>query len=385
MGAICALGEDVAEITDGLIQGRTGLAPSVRAELPYGDQVFGEVAASNATLIARLKDRLPDPPRSRTALLALIAAKEATASCSKMADTVVISASTVGGMDLSERCFASWRAGDMKQVQDALEHPVGNHTGHVARMIGSRAMRTTISTACSSSANALMMGAQLLIAGETDRVLAGGADALCRFTIEGFRSLSAMDPRTARPFSGDRDGMNLGEGAAYLMLERHDDVLRSGRTPLAVFAGWCNRNDAYHQTATSADGQGPYEAMTGALRRAGIGPTEVDHINAHGTGTDNNDGTELAAIERIFSHIPPFTSTKALTGHTLGAAGALEAVIAVICLKEGIIPAGPSRIMPMPGHRARPVTRVKRGEVRSVLSNSFGFGGNDTSLLFTAV
>ena len=384
MGAVCALGTGIEAISAGLLAGRRGLHPSTNPALPYGPQVFGQVDADNTVLGSLLEGRVQTLPRSRTALLALLAAKEAVAGFTGLQDTAVISASTVGGMDLSETRYAAWAAGEASDLQDVHEHPVGSHTTYVARMLGSRALRTTISTACSSSANALAMGAELLLAGESDRVLAGGADALCRFTVEGFRALGAMDTAPVRPFSGDRAGMNLGEGAAYLILEREDDAARAGRTPLALLAGWCNSNDAHHQTATSPDGAGPYRAMAGALRMAGATANDVDHINAHGTGTDNNDGTELAAMERLFPVMPPFTSTKGSTGHTLGAAGALEAVIAIICMREGIIPASPNPIVPMAGHRSGPVTSTLRRPVRNVLSSSFGFGGNDTALYLTS-
>lgn len=227
MGAVCALGTGIEAISAGLRAGHRGLHPSTNPALPYGPQVFGRVDADNTALGSLLEGIVQTLPRSRTALLALLAAKEAVAGFTGLQDTAVISASTVGGMDLSETRYAAWAAGEASDLQDVHEHPVGSHTTHVARMLGSRALRTTISTACSSSANALAMGAELLLAGESDRVLAGGADALCRFTVEGFRALGAMDTAPVRPFSGDRAGMNLGEGAAYLILEREDEDRKS--------------------------------------------------------------------------------------------------------------------------------------------------------------
>lgn len=380
-GAICSIGHNVQAIADALINGRGGIAPPRHMRPPFPDLVVGEVNATNAQLAARLPGT---PPRSRTALLALTAAIEAVGRDRNEERTVVISASTVGGMDLSEGRFAAWKQGDLSTLQDALEHPVGSHTTHVARAIGSRAMRTTISTACSSSANAMIHGAQLLLSGRADRVLAGGADALCAFTMEGFRALSAMDPAPTRPFDPGRNGMNLGEGAAYVVLERADDARLAGRPVLAYMGGWANRNDAYHQTATSPEAHGPYEAMRAAIAMAGMAPADVDHVNAHATGTGNNDDTELTALERLFDEVPALAATKALTGHTLAAAGTLETVIAMICMQQGLVPAGHVPAQGMEGHRTRPVSATMRRPVRSVLSNSFGFGGNDTALLLLA-
>lgn len=376
-GAVCAIGLDTAEIARALAEGRSGI---VQRQLPHLPELhFGEVALSNAELAARL-GLGEHGPRSRTALLALMAVKEAVAS-NDNADMAVLSACTVGGMDISETLYDDWRKERLEDARMALEHPVHAHTEAIARAIGSRAFTTTLSTACSSSANAIALGARLLQLGRAKRVLAGGADALCRFTIEGFRSLSAMDASACKPFSPERKGMNLGEGAAYLVLERLDDAQREGRTPLAILGGWSNRNDAHHATATSPEGRGPFLAMSDAIERAGLLPADIEHINAHGTATDNNDDTELRAMERLFAQVPPFTSTKALTGHTLAAAGALEAVIAIQCLRLGLIPSAHTNTAVMPGHSAMPLAASQHRPLRNVLSNSFGFGGNCSSLL----
>ncbi|MBX2974100.1 MAG: beta-ketoacyl-[acyl-carrier-protein] synthase family protein [Flavobacteriales bacterium] len=383
-GAICALhraSESIGTeaVARALAEGYRGISTPGHG-LPYPDLHVGQVPLTNAGLRERL-GLGDDGPRSRTALLALLAAQEAVRDLDGTADMAVISASTVGGMDLSEDHFDDWRNGRMEQARLALEHPVDAHTRFVADALDARGFTSTISTACSSSANAIALGARLLQQGRARRVLAGGSDALCRFTIEGFRALSAMDTEPCRPFSPDRKGMNLGEAAAYLVLERADDVQRAGRTPLAFLGGWGNSNDAHHATATSPDGDGPYAAMREAIERAGLRPEDIDHINAHGTGTANNDATELRAMERLFGTVPPFTSTKALTGHTLAAAGALEAVIAIQCLRMGLIPAGFPVAGPMPGHTAMPVTAPERRPLRAVLSSSFGFGGNCAALV----
>lgn len=383
IGAISALGTGTAAQLSALREGRSGIGRLAHLPLPFPELWFGEVKASNADL-ATLAGVEAD--RSRTVLLGLIAAREALqdAGFGAGADIDLLSASTVGGMDRSEAFATGWMAGGVDGIDRAVGHAVGDHAHQLARHLGLRGRVTTLSTACSSSANALMLGAWLIRSGRAEVVLAGGTDALCRFTTEGFRALSAMDTAPCRPFSADRGGMNLGEGAAYLVLERSDRAEARGRTPLAWLAGAANTNDAHHQTATSPDGEGPYQAMREALADAGLRAEEVDLINAHGTGTDNNDGTEQVAMERLFATVPPFVSTKSATGHTLAAAGALEAVFSVLCMRHDLIPANLRFSAPIEGLRSAPNTTPRTATVRTVLSTSFGFGGNDSALVLTA-
>ncbi|MBV6405350.1 MAG: beta-ketoacyl-[acyl-carrier-protein] synthase family protein [Flavobacteriales bacterium] len=383
IGAISALGTGIAAQLEGLREGRSGIGRLAHLPLPFPELWFGEVKASNADL-ATLAG--VEAEHSRTVLLGLIAAREALqdAGLGVGADIDLLSASTVGGMDRSEAFATRWMAGGLDGIDRAMGHAVGHHAHLLARHLGLRGRVTTLSTACSSSANALMLGSWLLRSGRAEVVLAGGTDALCRFTSEGFRALSAMDPAPCRPFSADRGGMNLGEGAAYLVLERADRALARGRTPLAFLAGAANTNDAHHQTATSPEGDGPFRAMQEALAEAGRTPDQVDLINAHGTGTDNNDSTEQLAMERLFATVPPFASTKSATGHTLAAAGALEAVFSVLCIRHGLIPANLRSGTPIEGMRSAPDRVPRRATVRTVLSTSFGFGGNDSALVLTA-
>ncbi|MBK8949868.1 MAG: beta-ketoacyl-[acyl-carrier-protein] synthase family protein [Flavobacteriales bacterium] len=383
IGAISALGTGTAAQLSGLRAGRSGIGRLTHLQLPFPELWFGEVKATNSDLAALAG---VDPDRSRTVLLGLIAAQEALRDAGIGTDEVVdlLSASTVGGMDRSEAFATGWMAGGVDGIDRALGHAVGDHALQLAGHLGLRGLVTTLSTACSSSANALMLGAWLIRSGRAEVVLAGGTDALCRFTTEGFRALSAMDPTPCRPFSADRGGMNLGEGAAYLVLERADRAEARGRTPLAYLAGAANTNDAHHQTATSPDGEGPFQAMRAALEDAGRAPEAVDLINAHGTGTDNNDGTEQVAMERLFATMPPFVSTKSATGHTLAAAGALEAVFSVLAIRHGVVPANLRFAAPIEGSRSAPNTTPREARVSTVLSTSFGFGGNDSALVLTA-
>ena len=230
-----------------------------------------------------------------------------------------------------------------------------------------------------AAANAIGLAARLLRHGVADRVVAGGCDALCRFTLNGFKSLMILDEQPCRPFDASRAGLNLGEGAAYVVLERAGET---AHRPYCYVAGFANANDAYHQTASSPDGEGDFLAMSGALRQAGIEPREVDWVNAHGTGTPNNDLAESRALRRLFgAELPPVSSTKATTGHTLAAAGAIEAVISVLALHHGECYPTLRFAEPDPEGDIRPLDCLTRSDLRCVLSNSFGFGGNCASLL----
>ena len=188
----------------------------------------------------------------------------------------------------------------------------------------------TINTACSSSANAIMYGARLIKNGIARRAIVGGVDSLAKFTINGFNALHIFSPEQCTPFDENRKGLNLGEGAAFLILEKEEDI--NGKKVYAELTGYCNTNDAFHPSSLSDEGDGPFLAMQGALQSAGIHPSDIDFINAHGTGTENNDEVESKAMLRLFEKPPAFASTKANTGHTLGAAGAIEAVYSILNL-----------------------------------------------------
>jgi 3-oxoacyl-[acyl-carrier-protein] synthase-1 len=287
-------------------------------------------------------------------------------------------------MDLTEIFFKDFATDDSRgRLRDVAGHECVDSTRRITAHLGITGFTTTISTACSSAANAIIFGAGLIRQGIVDRVVAGGTDALCRFTLGGFRSLGIFDGAPCRPFDRSRAGLNLGEGAGYVVLQR-EDTLR--REPYGFLAGWANAGDAFHQTASSAEGEGAYRAMTGAIGRAGLSPSDIDYINAHGTGTPNNDASEAAALVRSFGdRVPPFSSTKAFTGHTLAAAGGIEAVISLLAIKHGAIFPNLNFDRPMEEHPLIPQTLFREGvKIKHVLSNSFGFGGNNSSLIFSA-
>jgi 3-oxoacyl-(acyl-carrier-protein) synthase len=231
----------------------------------------------------------------------------------------------------------------------------------------------------------LIFGTLLIRSGLRDIVVAGGTEALTRFHLNGFKSLMILDEAPCRPFDATRAGLNLGEGAAFIVLESEESALRRGVKPLAELRGTGNACDAYHQTASSEDGEGAYLAMTKALQDAGLEASEIQYVNAHGTGTPNNDASESAALRRVFGEkMPPVSSTKGFTGHTTSASGSIETVFSLLALRHQFVPENlvftqkdPACIVP---YRGEPLERPLRG----VMCNSFGFGGNDSSLIISA-
>ena len=391
IGIISGLGIDIAANLDALLAERTGIGPITRLSTRHRD--LYPVAEVRLELEALGALAAPDSLRgwSRTALLGLKAVKEAVAHAEidpAHARTGLVSASTAGGMDRAEPIYRRFFDDDVADevAQFVGTHDPGEHTARIAEELGISGFITTISTACSSSANAIMLGARMIRSGKLDVVIAGGSDALSRFTVHGFHSLMILDRKPCMSFDAGRAGLNLGEAAAYVVLESEAHLnARKGRS-LARVTGCANTNDAFHVTASSPDGDGAYMAMSQALRAAGLEPGDIGYINVHGTGTLNNDGSEGRALSRLFGDaLPPFSSTKTFTGHTLGAAGAVEAVYATLAVQHGLCYANLRFQNAMPEAPLVPVLRTLRDQrLRHVLSNSFGFGGNNTSLIISA-
>ncbi|MBK5720098.1 beta-ketoacyl-[acyl-carrier-protein] synthase family protein [Dysgonomonas sp. Marseille-P4677] len=325
---------------------------------------------------------------SRTALLGILAAKEA------LNDSKIdinaqrigfISSTSVGGMDLSENFYVDFKEDQTKgRLRNIIHHDCGDSTEIIASYLGIADFVTTISTACSSAANAIILGARMIKNGLLDAVIVGGTDALCKFTLNGFNSLMILDKGHCKPFDHAREGLNLGEGAGYLVLQS-DKTLK--KEPYCTLSGYANANDAFHQTATSSEGNGPYLCMKEAIKMANILPEHVDYINVHGTGTPNNDLSEGKAIMRIFGdNIPKFSSVKPFIGHTLGASEGIEAALSVLSVYKGLVYPNLNFKEPIENTPLIPVSRWDSGlSIKHVLSNSFGFGGNDSSLLFSAI
>lgn len=387
MGIISSIGNTVEENFQSLIDKKPGISRIKKIETIHRDEMkVGEIGFSNDELIHILN--LPESNNySRTALLAEIAAKEAVKN-SNIKDinkykTGLISATSVGGMDMTEQFYYSYHE-EEKDRKYIDAHSLGDATSKVAKRLGITEFVTTISTACSSGTNAIMLGARLIKSGKLDRVIVGGADCLSKFTINGFKTLMILSKTDCKPFDKNRTGLNLGEAAAFLVLESDEVVEKENKKVLAYVSGYANANDAFHQTASSEDGEGATLAMQKALKVANLSPKDIGYINAHGTATPNNDSSESKAILRVFDNdIPSFSSTKGFTGHTLAAAGAIEAVYSVLALQNELVLPNLNFETPMEDTGLIPETEVIRKKIKHVLSNSFGFGGNCSTLIFS--
>lgn len=348
-----------------------------------------EVKLSEKELKKKLQ--IPDGEAyTRTALLGITAVKEALKN-SRISDinkykTGIISATTVAGMASSEKFYIDFLNTDFYN-EFVKTHEAADSTEKIADYFGINEFMTTISTACSSSANAILTGARLIKNGILDRVIVGGTDALSKFTLNGFNTLMILDRNACKPFDNERQGLNLGEAAAYLILESEQIVKKENKKILAELSGYANANDAYHQTASSPEGYGASLAMKQALKIAELNPENIDYVNVHGTGTANNDLSEGRAMITVFeSKVPKFSSTKAYTGHTLAAAGSLEAVYSVLSLQNKVIFPNLRFKNPMQEFDLMPETEIKKDlSIKNIMSNSFGFGGNGTVLIISEI
>ena len=388
MGVISAVGNSLAENRSALRAGQGGITLSHHLPTRYaGILPFGEVPIVTDDLKKKLS--VTDPGITRTTLLALHAFREAIADAgltdSVLSDpsTALVGATTVGGMCLTDELYRD-TSGPCEGSAFLSSYDCASVHMYLQDRYTMQGFATTINTACSSSANAIQFGARLVRNGRARRAIVGGTDSLAKFTINGFNALQILSTGNCRPFDRDRSGLNLGEGAAFLVLEG-EDALASGKKIYAELTGYCNTNDAFHPSALSAEGDGPFLAMKGALLSAGLNARQIDFINTHGTATENNDQAESRAMVRLFGEPPPFTSTKSYTGHTLGAAGAIEAVYSALSLQHQEMYASLNFEQPIPGIGLRPVRAYRAYPLQHVMSNSFGFGGNCTSLIFSKV
>lgn len=400
-GIVSAIGNSKQEVLQSLVEEKTGIGEMKYLQSSHHELPVGEVKLSNE----QMKEMLGIPTdqlMSRTALLGMLAiqealqnagmgelAQKARASASvpvlasgKPLRIVLVSGTTVGGMDITEQCFADIETrGDIEFLK---HHDCGNSTKLMAEHFGIFTDWSTISTACSSAANAIMLGARLLKAGEADLVVAGGTEALSKFHLNGFHSLMILDEQQCRPFDATRAGLNLGEGAAYVVLESEEMAQQLGHQPHAYLSGYGNACDAFHQTASSDDGEGAYLAMKEALEMAHLKPADIQYVNAHGTGTPNNDQSESVSLKRIFGEEMPWvSSTKSFTGHTTSASGSIETVICLLAMQYHFVPANLGWKHPMEAG-IQPTLGIRNVELEHVLCNSFGFGGNDSSLVISA-
>lgn len=381
MGIICAIGNNAQQVKDSLLGKESGVRAMKYLHTKHSYLPVGEVQLSNSQMQQMLGVKADDTV-GRTSLMGAIAIRQALEQAgirdlgSKR--VALISGTTVGVMDVTEQYFER-----MKSEPSLTYLPHSNECGRstiqMAQLCGlQNAQVCTISTACSSALNSIIIGSEMLLNDEADVVIAGGSEALSKFHLNGFNTLMILDRERCRPFDDTRAGLNLGEGAAFVVLQK------DAENALGYVAGYGNRCDAFHQTASSDDGEGAFLAMGDALRMAGLKPADIQYVNAHGTGTPNNDVSESQALKRVFTDtMPEVSSTKAFTGHTTSASGSIEAVICLLAMQGGFIPANLGWENPIP-EGIIPCTGKTDVKLSNVVCNSFGFGGNDSSLVISA-
>lgn len=353
--------------------------------------VLGEIDKSNDELANELGLPTGDNGYTRTTLISLAAMNDLLQNTDiplLLNDPFAfINANTVGGMSKMEDIYmdviTSGTDANNNKYINTLD--CAESTENVALHYGLKPLMATISTACSSSSNSLILGARMIKQGVVKRAVCGGGDALSRFTLNGFYSLKNVDKHNCKPFDQNRNGLNLGEAAAFCLLESESSAIARGANIIAVLSGYANTNDAYHPTAPSPTGEGACRTMQQALNVAMLQPSDIGYINAHGTATTNNDLSEGKAIQTLFGTNPPyFSSTKPFTGHTLAAAGVIEAIFCMWAMQEGIVLPNLNFDTKMEEVDIAPTTSfIENVDLKHVLSNSFGFGGSNVSLIFS--
>lgn len=371
---VCSLGDNLADISQRLFSGERGLSLTdsytpgralplgqVHVSLPDMQDWPAQHRSRNNQLLAAALQQL-------TPALAALRARQPQARIG-----VVLGTSTSGIGESEQAVTYSQRHGEWPQGFSYQAQEIGSPSAFVAEHLGLDGPAYTLSTACSSSARALASGRRLLAMGACDAVIAGGADSLCALTVNGFAALGAVSEQPCLPFSANRGGINIGEAAALFLLTPEAGGIQ--------LAGYGESSDAHHISAPLADGSGALAAMRAALEMAGIAAEQVDYVNLHGTATAQNDSMEAQAIHQLFADRVPCSSTKALTGHTLGACGALEAAFCWLALREGCLPPQVSDGVADPALASIQLASTQAAPLRYALSNSFAFGGNNAALL----
>ncbi len=383
LGVIGAPGCGVDEVWAALAAGHSGLQPLTLFPSPrYGQLPVGEISQNLTALGAPLRG-------SRSDRLAWLAARDALRSAQldlqSCADrTGVVLGSSVGGTYDTERFLTALIKQRKMFPRPTRFHECSSPVDVVADYFGLFGPSMAISTACSSGALAIAAAAELIQSGQADVMLAGGTDSLSHTTWAGFHSLLLVDTQGCRPFDAARSGMSFGEGAGVLIIEAEEHARHRGAKILARLTGWGASCDAHHVTAPHPDGAGARAAMQAALRRAQLTPADIGYVNAHGTGTRDNDVAEGKALQALFgANVPPFSSTKRFFGHALAASGAIEAVVCVEALRRQQLPANPGFSQVDPAIGLTPVTAMRPATLTHVMSNSFGFGGNNAVLIFS--
>jgi 3-oxoacyl-[acyl-carrier-protein] synthase-1 len=383
--ATSCLGRGLTATLTALEQARSGLS-ACHFETVELQTYVGEVAGIDAVRLPQGLQRF-DCRNNRLAQLGLdqdgfdTAVRSAIARWGSRRIGVYLGTSTSGilSTEIAYRHLDPGSGALPREFDYAGSHSSFSVADFVGRLFELAGPAVTVCTACSSSAKVFAAAQRMIAANQIDAAIVGGVDSLCLTTLYGFHSLQLTSPEPCRPFDLARDGLSIGEAAAFALLERAPAEL----DPEAiVLLGAGESSDAYHMSSPHPDGAGARSAMEGALSAAALTPADVDYINLHGTGTPSNDSAESRAVTALFGTATPCSSTKGATGHALGAAGALEAVICAIALQSQLMPGGLHRRQRDPQLELNYLTHNQRGPLRRVLSNSFGFGGANCALLF---
>jgi 3-oxoacyl-[acyl-carrier-protein] synthase II len=385
MGIVSALGWSIDEVWNAMLTERESLRPVTIFTSPRcGHMPVGEVRGDPAEKSGLASGSRTDHLAAYAAGCAFEDAGLASLSLSERAEVGVVVGTCTGGVIDGERFLQGLiRAGSL-DVELLRHHRCASPGNSVAGLFGASGFRATVSDACASGAAAVATACDAILSGEGDTVITGGVDSLTRLTLNGFCSLLNVSPDGCRPFDADRNGMSLGEGAGFMILESESHARSRGARIRAFVAGCGSTCDAFHTTAPKPDGSGALGAMRRALDSAGLSPADIGYVNAHGTGTIENDAAEAAAIRALFPcAVPHVSSTKRFFGHTLAAAGAIEAIVCVLAMERGMVPAnlGLRRTDPKTGFV--PAAHAVKADLKVVISNSLGFGGANSSLVLT--
>jgi 3-oxoacyl-[acyl-carrier-protein] synthase I len=380
MGAICAGGPDVPSGFKAVCKGDDNIRPFTQFDTGLKTAPLCAVVSDDTD--SRFKNSF------RSLTLALIAAQEAMSVLKNRTGIRigVIGATTVGGISVTERIYEQFKKDPSLKIdsRDLAIHEPSVISAQLCRHFCANGFHT-ISTACSTGLHAVGIAKRFIENGTYDACLAIGTDALSLLTIRGFASLTLLDSNGCRPFDKRRAGISLGEGAGAMLLANNKILSQCNIPGLAKVSGWGASSDSFHMTAPHPDGDGARRAMSSAITEAGISPQQIDLIVTHGTATPDNDKTEIKALRSLTKEIPQFCSMKRTLGHTLAASGILEAVFAVRLLQENLVPPTAGFEQLDEEIAVAPSTELSSKPLYHVLKNSFGFGGNNASVLFSKV
>jgi 3-oxoacyl-[acyl-carrier-protein] synthase II len=390
VGMVSPLSIGARATMDGLLRGARAIRPLTLFDV--SSQRTSWAAAVSGLSTADVAPASERETWSRTDAMAVLAAREALAEAKldpRQSPTDLVMGGTTGGMFETEDLLAAMYRDPARQepLERMLSHPLSATSDRLRSAVGPFRRADTVCSACSGGANAILLAAAAIRSGRARRVVAGGADGLCRLTFTGFNALGAVSLEPCRPFDARRSGLTLGEGAAFLVLEDEASAAERGVLPIAEISGWGVGAEAHHITNPENDGSTAAALIRKALARGGLSASDLDYVNAHGTGTPLNDAMETAALRgALGSEIDRIlvSSSKGQLGHTLGASGAIEAAITVLAIERGEVP--PTGGLEQPDEACQLVHVMGKGKrcaVRAAISNSFGFGGSDTVLLFT--